>query len=129
MPNTLADVGDNIVLSTSGAERKSRYWDGRFVALNLIVLLLAAVAAYLEYSVYPSIMTGTYGEINPSLHLSVLTFTWDAVKCSQSCVTIPGLPALDFFQIFILIVILFNLSHLRRPKNAQPHLPFEKPLN
>ncbi len=44
------------------SQRKTRYWDGKFVALNAILLLLAAIAAYLEYSVYPAIMTQSFGE-------------------------------------------------------------------
>ena len=78
----------------------------------VILLLLAAIAAYLEYSVYPAIMTQSFGETGLSLQLSVLTFRWNAVSCiSGNCKQIPGVQALDFFQIFVLALVLVNLSH------------------
>jgi len=92
--------------------QKTRYWNGSFIVMNVIFLLLAAIAAYLEYSVYPAIMTQSYGETGLSLHLSVLTFNWNAVSClSASCKQVPGVQALDFFQIFLLVFVLMNLSH------------------
>jgi len=99
-------------LSISESTLDSGYWDGKFVALNVILLFLAAIAAYLEYSVYPAIMVQTFGETKPTLQISVLTFRWNAVSCTHSpCSAVPGVQALDFFQIFVLAVVLVNLSH------------------
>ena len=100
------------VLSTSGISGKARYWDGKFVATNIILLLIAAIAAYLEYSVYPAIMTQSFGETGLSLQLSALIFRWNAISCIYgSCKQILGVQALDFFQIFVLAIIFVNLSH------------------
>ena len=111
MTNIEAGVEDHIILPSNQAKAR-RYWDSRFLATNGILLLMAAVAAYLEYSVYPVIITQTYGETNPSLVLSFLTFRWNATNCRNvPCVRLQGLPALDFFQIFILALVFVNLLH------------------
>jgi hypothetical protein len=93
---------------------RERYWSIGFSVLNAILVVLAGAAAYLEYSVYPTIMTQSFGETGPSLHLSILTFQWDATRCQQVCSSIPGVLALDFFQVFVIALVLVNLSHYLR---------------
>ena len=109
------------ILSIPETIQAKRYWDGKFVALNLILLFLAAIAAYLEYVAYTAIMTQTYGETGLSLQLSFLTFRWNAVSCLHgSCGQVPGVQALDFFQIFVIALILVNISHyLGRRKSSE----------
>ena len=104
------DLGNGL-LSAPEVARSPRYWDGKFVATNAILLLLSAIAAYLQYSVYPAIITQEYGETNVALHISLLTYSWSATKCIGGiCARLAGLWALDFFQIFILAVFLLNIS-------------------
>jgi len=91
-----------------------RYWDGRFILVNLILMALALVAAYLEYSVYPAIMNQSFGETGILLRLSPLTFRLDGTRCYQTCQTLVGIPSLDFFQIFLIALVAVNLAHFFR---------------
>ena len=91
-----------------------KYWDGRFVIINAILLLLALVAGYLEYSVYPAIMSQNFGETGILLRLSPLTFRLDGTRCFQSCQSLVGIPSLDFFQIFVIALVVINLAHFFR---------------
>jgi hypothetical protein len=105
----------------------SGYWDGRFVITNIFLILMALLAAYLEYSLYPTIMVGhPFYETNITLHLSFFTYSYDATRCVFGVPTtvancqaaggtlqnIVGVPAFDFLQLFLAIVILANLYHV-----------------
>lgn len=88
---------------------KSAYWNTRFFLTNIILAFLALVSAYLEYVYYPSLLlSAPFGERNLSLHLSLFTYSFDATRGSEF---VPGIPALDFFQIFVIAILLINLSH------------------
>jgi len=93
------------------------------VLTNLIILLLALVAGYLQYVAYPALMTapappnGTgFGETNVVLSLSFLTFQFSATSpnCLGSPCTIRGVPAFDFCQALIYLVVLINLVRFVR---------------
>jgi hypothetical protein len=93
--------------------RRSPYWEARYVVLNAGLVVVALIAAYLEYSVYPLIMSQSFGE-SPSLQLSLLTFQWNATR---SGLLIPGVASLDFFQIFAISLIGINIWHfVKRPR-------------
>lgn len=99
------------------SEARKRYWDAKFLASNAFLILFAAVAAYLEYSVYPQIMSGPggFGETNVNIHLSFLTFRIDATRCGLTgCPTLVGVPSLDFFQLFLIAIVLINVVHYAR---------------
>ncbi len=85
-----------------------------------ILALLALIAAYLQYVYYPSVLlSGQFGETNISLHLSFLTFQIDATRGSEF---VPGIPSLDFFQVFVIAAVLLNLSRYferRRGSNVR----------
>ena len=104
-------------LENPDAER-IRFWNGSFVALDFILVIIAVLAMYLQYVVYPSIITNTYGESDLSLHLSLLTFSWNAMKCYAlaACASIQGVSALDFFQVFLVVIALANISHYLKIK-------------
>ncbi len=95
------------------------YWDTKTILTTAVLLILAFIAGYFEYSVYPSIMAGTgspngYGEKSITLKLSFLTYTYNAVRCYQNnsyCYTLYGVPSLDFFQIFVLAIVIFHFFH------------------
>jgi hypothetical protein len=87
--------------------------------------VLALIAAYLEYEVYPSIMSGApFLESDISLHLSLFSYAYDSVRCTPdvsvancpagSVQTIIGIPAFDFFQLFIAVIIIVNIYHALR---------------
>jgi hypothetical protein len=109
---------DQPVVST-----REKYWSGKFILTNVILLLLAAIAGYLEYVAYPALMTSPYppsgygfGETNVVLNLSFLTFQLSAVNsnCASSICPVKGIPAFDFCQALVYLVILINLVHFVR---------------
>jgi len=67
--------------------------------------------------VYAAIISGDYpnfGEQNLTLKLSILTYKYDAARCyfsSTNCPHLSGVPALDFFQIFVIVVIAYNITY------------------
>ncbi len=97
----------------------------KFVILNVAILIAAVVAGYLEYVVYPAVMTaplagsgGTgpfgYGESNAVLHLSFLSFRVDAnSRCFQNTCygRLIGVPAFDFCQALIYALVVINIVH------------------
>lgn len=102
------------------------YWSAKFIATNGILLLLALVAGYLEYVAYPALMTGStppfgdgFGESNVVLNLSFLTYRFTATNpnCGSSGCTLVGVPAFDFCQGLIYLVILINVAHFIRLKS------------
>ncbi len=103
-----------------------RYWDAKFLAINSILILIIAVAAYLQYGLYPSLMSSSgYGESNLTLVLSFLTYRFDFNRCAATCPgpRLSGVPALDFVQIFVIVLVLVHISHFlafRRVKRARP---------
>lgn len=99
---------DQASAPASGNLRKS-YWDARFVLTIAFLGLLALIAAYLQYVYYPSLLlSNQFVETNVSLHLSFLTFQFDATRGTE---LVPGIPSLDFFQVLIVSIILLNISH------------------
>jgi hypothetical protein len=94
-------------------QKERRFWDTRFVITTAVLALLALVAAYLQYSVYPSIMVNQFGESNPTLHLSFMTYAWNANKClfTNPCTYAMGLPSFDFAQFFSLLLLLALVYH------------------
>lgn len=109
------DVAPMNESTTPFAQAKSQpYWDRRFSISSLVIALLAIVAAYLQYSVYPAIMSNQFGETNISLHISFFTYMLDAQKCTgfNSCQLIQGLPSFDFAQLFAALFILTQVYHL-----------------
>jgi hypothetical protein len=109
---------DKPVVSTA-----EKYWSSKFILTNVILLLLAGVAGYLEYVAYPALMTSPFppngygfGETNVVLNLSFLTFQLSAVNsnCASSICPVKGIPAFDFCQALIYLVILVNLVHFVR---------------
>lgn len=100
-----------------------RYWDVKFIVLNLIIVLLLAIVAYFEFYYYPSIMAGSnYGESNLTLVLGLLTYRYDFNRCSMSCPgpRLTGVPALDFFQLLLIVLVVSHVTHYwsyrRRPE-------------
>src|ERR1700730_14813583 len=94
------------------------YWSAKFALVNAIILILALVAAYLQYVAYPSLLSsspsaGGYGETSIVLSLSLLTFQINAVgNCGSSSCELRGVPAFDFFQAMIYLLIIVNIVHL-----------------
>lgn len=88
----------------------------RFALTSLVLAVLALLSVYLEYVVYPSIMSSQYGETEIQLHLSILTYWFSAKNCvvSSSCLNIPGVPAFDFVQLFLLLLVLTLVYHFAR---------------
>lgn len=104
--------------------QRSSYWDGRFSFTIVILILIALLAGYLQYSYYPAIMAKPpFLEWNITLHLSPFSYAYNATRCVgiqdtastcplSSVQNIIGVPAFDFFQLFVAIVILASLYHL-----------------
>lgn len=102
---------------------KQRYWSLKFAITNLILVFLAAIAAYLEYVAYPALMTQVnnfsggsgpfgFGETIRSLKLSFLTYQYNVTRCYPApCTSLAGLPSFDFFQMFILAIVIINIVH------------------
>jgi len=96
------------------------FWTARQIATNLIILALAGVAGYLQYYLYPLIMSRPpypftalgFGETNISIKFSILTFQYTATRCmGTSCAKLAGIPAFDFFQVIIIILVFANVLH------------------
>ena len=101
--------------------KSSKFWSMKFVLLNVTLMLLSVVAGYLQYVAYPALMTAPtlanggngFGESNVVLNLSFLTFQLNAIgTCSNSPCLLKGVPAFDFCQAMIYLVIVVNLVHL-----------------
>ena len=113
------DIGQSLETPTA----KERYWSGKFVLMNAILLLLALIAGYLQYVAYPALMTSPlppngygFGESNVVLTLSFLTFQFSATNpnCLTPGCVLKGVPAFDFCQGLIYLVVLINLVHFIR---------------
>lgn len=84
------------------------------------MLALAGVAAYLQYYVYPLVMSRPqgsasgegFGETNISLHFSFLTYHYVATRCIEgACTRLVGVSDFDFFQALIVLAVILNLLH------------------
>ncbi len=102
---------------------REKYWSGKYVLTNVIILLIAAIAGYLQYVAYPALMTAPpppngngFGETNVVLGLSFLTFQFSATNpnCLNPGCILKGVPAFDFCQALVYLVILINLIHFVR---------------
>ena len=107
--------------------KTSKYWSTKFILINISLILLAIIAGYLQYVAYPALMTAPtpanggngFGESNVILNLSFLTFQLNATgSCSNAPCMLKGVPAFDFCQAMIYLVIVVNLVHVynRRTK-------------
>jgi hypothetical protein len=103
--------------------KPEKYWSGKFIFTNLIILLLATLAGYLQYIAYPALMTSAtppvgsgFGETNVVLTISFLTFQFSATNpnCTNPGCVLKGVPAFDFCQALLYLVILVNLVHFIR---------------
>lgn len=91
-----------------------KYWDSKFIVLNLIIILVLAIAAYFEFYYYPSIMLGqNYGESNLTLVLGFLTYRYDFNRCSLTCPgpRLTGVSALDFIQVLLIVLVVIHVAH------------------
>ena len=109
---------NNSTVSAAFANR--RFWTVRQIATNSVFMVLAIVAAYLQYYLYPLVMsrplyslTGLgFGESDISLKFSFLTFQYTATRCMGSnCTRLVGINAFDFFQLIIIILVIINVLH------------------
>ncbi|MHB8568218.1 MAG: hypothetical protein ACYC7D_09165 [Nitrososphaerales archaeon] len=101
-------------LNVEQSAKVPHYWDTKFLILESLIVIIIAAAAYLQYYVYPSIMLGAgFGESNITLVLSFLTFRYDVNRCGLTCPgsRLTGVPALDFVQLFVIVLIILNISH------------------
>ncbi len=98
----------------------SRFWTLKHIVTNVIILAFACVAAYLQFYLYPLIMSRPigspsglgFGETNISLHFSVLTYHYVATRCmGSSCTRLVGVADFDFVQALILVLVLVNILH------------------
>jgi NADH:ubiquinone oxidoreductase subunit 2 (subunit N) len=105
-------------IENDGTVREA-YWNKKFIATTIVIILLAVLTAYLQYAVYPSIMQNQFGETQVSVHLSILTYTIDAFRCitSESCVNVRGLPAFDFAQLFVIVLVAMQIYHYIARRN------------
>jgi hypothetical protein len=124
--DSVSNPGSELPIAIS-PPKPSKYWSTKFVLLNLAFILLAIIAGYLQYVAYPALMTAPtpenggngFGESNVVLNLSFLTFQLNATgTCSSSPCELKGVPAFDFCQAMIYLIIVINLVHLynRRSK-------------
>lgn len=115
----MTEIGTN---DSTPAPRTSipRLWSVRYAITNAILLFFAGIAAYLEYSLYPLVMTRPlgspaglgFGETNVSLKFSFLTFQYIATRCmGTTCTPLVGIPAFDFFQVLIIALVVYNVMH------------------
>jgi hypothetical protein len=111
------DEPSNVQIIDPKPVRDPGYWNAKFILINIIILILAIVAAYLQFVAYPALLTapqssGGYGETNVVLNLSFLTFRIDATAdCGGSTCQLKGVPAFDFFQAMIYLLIIVNVVH------------------
>ena len=107
----MSDPTENSNLAQQLDVRNSRkhFVDARMVIINSVLGLLAIISGYLEYVVYPSIISSNFGETNVRLNLSFLSFRFYATRCEGGfCPRLAGVPAFDFFQLFVYLIILYN---------------------
>ena len=103
----------------------SRFWTGKQVATNVVILALASLAAYLQYYLYPLVMARPlgsfgFGETNISLKFSFLTFQYIATRCvGGTCKPLTGVPAFDFFQAMIALLIFVNVLQYFNTRKKQ----------
>lgn len=90
------------------------FWTGKHTATTIILGILALIVAYLQYFLYPALMTGPeFGLKNVTINFSFLTFQYSVTRCEySSCVRQVGVPAFDIFQAIILITVVMNMVHL-----------------
>jgi hypothetical protein len=115
---------------------RSGFWSGRFIITIAVLLLIALIAAYLQYVYYASLLPNPpFYESNVTLHLGFFSYAYDAIKCVPpdsnqtpipvtDCLaeggtfeTITGVPAFDFFQFFFALFILTNILHVIQRRN------------
>ncbi len=95
--------------SISVQESQRQFFGLRLVMVDIILGALALIAGYLQYVVYPSIISNDFGETGLSLKLSFLTFRYYASRCDGGyCPRLAGVPAFDFFQLFVYLLILYT---------------------
>jgi hypothetical protein len=116
--NMAGSGSDEAILGTSKESRSRlvrRYWNTRHLITNGVMIFLAGISAYLQYAFYPSILNlPPYLETSINLHLAPFLYSYDAMRCTNvvggsECQTIIGVPSLDFFQIFSVAIILWDL--------------------
>jgi hypothetical protein len=121
-PENVPEAEERQHLEVSQVVRE-RYWDGKFILTNVILVLLAVVAGYLQYVVYPALMTSPtppagygFGETNVVLTLSFLTFQFSATNpnCLTPGCVLKGVPAFDFCQALIYLAVVFGLARYVR---------------
>ena len=91
------------------------FWTTKQIVFDFFLMVFATIAAYLQYYFYPLIISGPSGfsETNITLKFSFLTFQYISTRCTNfSCARLVGIPAFDFFQAIVLILVAFNLLHL-----------------
>jgi hypothetical protein len=107
-------------MSVQELNTRVTFWTTKHVATNLVLLALASIAAYLQYYLYPLIMSRApdsvsglgFGETDITLKFSLLTFQYTSTRCdSFSCTRLVGIPAFDFFQAIIIALVIINLFH------------------
>ena len=102
-----------------------RFWTGKQVVTNAVILALASLAAYLQYYLYPLVMARPlssfgFGETNISLKFSILTFQYIATRCvGGTCKPLTGIPAFDFFQALIVLLIFVNVLQFFNTRKKQ----------
>ena len=95
--------------SISAQESQRKFFGIRLVMVDTILGALALIAGYLQYVVYPSIISNNFGETSVNLNLSFLTFRYYATRCDGGyCPRLAGVPAFDFFQLFVYLLMLYT---------------------
>lgn len=100
----------NLVQPIDAQNSQKHFVDTKMVVTNLVLGLLALISGVLEYVVYQTIISNDFGETNVSLKLSFLSFRYFATRCIGGyCTRLAGVPAFDFFQLFIYLIIVYNV--------------------
>ncbi|MDG6907463.1 MAG: hypothetical protein JRN20_16950 [Nitrososphaerota archaeon] len=87
-----------------------KFFGIKLVAVDSLLGLFAIIAGYLEYVLYPSVIANDFGESNIALKLSFLTFRYYATRCEGGyCARLAGVPAFDFFQLFIYLIVFYTV--------------------
>jgi len=90
--------------------KTARFWDIKYIFTNFVLIVIAAIAAVYQYIVYANVITqDPFYETNLHLSLSFLTYQYTATRNGQLLVSPP---ALDFFQIFLIVAIVYNGLHI-----------------
>ena len=115
------DVANPVKSGNDRVSAFSLFWTGKQIATNVVLIALASIAGYLQYYLYPLVMSAIpdsingsgFGETNITLKFSFLTFQYAATRCTSfSCTRLVGIPGFDFFQAIIIALVVINLLHL-----------------